>query len=691
MNAPLPKIVHALTAPFADVPPTPAQHFRLALFAVIAHLIEVGADGDRDAAIAAHPFLADYAGEIARRMPRAEPSIANWRAALDSWERNAGTKLPLRALHLAGLSRLELELMLAAGLSEEDPRFSDLFEDATARERRPTAGLLIAWWRIGPDGEDRADEVRRCIFGLVRSGLLQVLNPAAPRSEWALMVAPAIWDALRGEPPALPWLRHVACGDLPALEHYVAPPALARTCQQLPRLIAERPMQMLVVRGASQNGRKTLVSALARALGKGLLLASDAALEDEALWRLFGALAVTLDALPVVEVALSAGENRRIPALPLVAGPVAIVTGARGGIASDGGHAMLSLTLPLPDAACRRAHWRAALPTQSAAVLDQLAQSVRLTSGNIARAARAASCLAQLEGRATIGAGDVQLACRGLHNARLETVATRLDVQGDLNDLACDELTRGELEALLTRCRYREALGVAAGGESGGAASGVRALFAGSSGTGKTLAARLLAASLGKDLYRVDLAAAVNKYLGETEKNLDRAFSAAEELDVILLLDEGDALMATRTDVGTSNDRYANLETNFLLQRIESYHGILLVTTNAVERIDKAFARRMDVVITLRAPDDLRRYEILRLHLGEHCVDDELLQEIACRCPLTGGQLRNIALHARLLALQAERPLSGEHLHAALIREYRKIGAHCPLKRSGTRVGEAGG
>ena len=125
----------------------------------------------------------------------------------------------------------------------------------------------------------------------------------------------------------------------------------------------------------------------------------------------------------------------------------------------------------------------------------------------------------------------------------------------------------------------------------------MRALFSGASGTGKTLAARILAAELGMDLYRVDLASVINKYIGETEKNLHRVLARAEELDIILLLDEGDALLGQRTDVKSSNDRYANLETNYLLQRLESYQGIVLVTTNAAQNIDSAFQRRMDVVV----------------------------------------------------------------------------------------------
>src|SRR5207248_2214342 len=142
---------------------------------------------------------------------------------------------------------------------------------------------------------------------------------------------------------------------------------------------------------------------------------------------------------------------------------------------------------------------------------------------------------------------------------------------------------------------------------SGQLTPGVRALFSGPSGTGKTLAARLLAGRLGMDLYRLDLSAVVNKYIGETEKNLNRAFTLAEELDVILLLDEGDALLTQRTAVQTSNDRYANLETNYLLQRLEAFEGILIVTTNAGDRIDAAFQRRVDVVVEFRTPDAAER------------------------------------------------------------------------------------
>jgi SpoVK/Ycf46/Vps4 family AAA+-type ATPase len=244
--------------------------------------------------------------------------------------------------------------------------------------------------------------------------------------------------------------------------------------------------------------------------------------------------------------------------------------------------------------------------------------------------------------------------------------------------------TLDDLYSLENRCRHRERLqGAVSAVLAGQLNPGVRALFSGPSGTGKTLAARLLAAVLSKDLYRLDLSAVVNKYIGETEKNLNQVFARAEELDVILLLDEGDALLTQRTNVQTANDRYANLETNYLLQRIECFTGILLVTTNGAERIDGAFQRRMDMIIEFRQPQAAERWAIWQSHLpSTRAVPDALLEEVAQRCALSGGQIRNAVLHAALLALNHGTVISAAHLETALQREYRKFGAVCPLRRT---------
>jgi SpoVK/Ycf46/Vps4 family AAA+-type ATPase len=174
----------------------------------------------------------------------------------------------------------------------------------------------------------------------------------------------------------------------------------------------------------------------------------------------------------------------------------------------------------------------------------------------------------------------------------------------------------------------------------------------------------------------------VSKFIGETEKNLGQIFALAEELDIILLLDEGDSLLTQRTAVQTSNDRYANLETNYLLQRLESFEGILLITTNAIDLIDSAFQRRMDVVVEFRPPEPGERYQIWQLHLPpDHVVDPGMLRDVAARCALSGGQIKNAVLHASLLSLSDGGKVGNAHIEAAVQREYRKMGGVYPLRR----------
>jgi hypothetical protein len=436
---------------------------------------------------------------------------------------------------------------------------------------------------------------------------------------------------------------------------------------------------MLCLRGPGRNGRHLLAGCLLKTLGRPLLAVEERLLGEEGGWRQAGALATVTGAGLAVELSLGAGEDRMLPALPFPGVPLIVIAGSLGGVRSAERRPAVTVAMPMPDADARAALWRRTALDPDEIAVGALATGFRLTSGTIVRAAETAIGQARLAGRDRIRPADVQAAIRTLYDARLESVARRIDPGEDPAFIALDEVAQGELAGLCARCRHREALAADAEGTAAGA-SGVRGLFAGPSGTGKTLAAHWLAHRLAKDLFRIDLAASVSKYIGETEKNLERAFAAAEELDCILLLDEGDSLMTRRTEVGNSNDRYANLETNFLLQRIEAYEGILIVTSNAPERIDEAFARRMDVVVQFRLPDEMLRYEILDRHLGAHQACDALIQEIACRCPLSGGQLRNVAQQARLLALDAGVPLGDQEVRAALVREYRKIDAHCPLK-----------
>jgi SpoVK/Ycf46/Vps4 family AAA+-type ATPase len=297
---------------------------------------------------------------------------------------------------------------------------------------------------------------------------------------------------------------------------------------------------------------------------------------------------------------------------------------------------------------------------------------------------------AKLDASAVVGLAQVQAAYHTLNRQQLDSLATYLPVSGSWDEVVVGDFTMMKLGELAQRCQQRERLLAHLGSAFANLNNrGVRALFTGSSGTGKTLAARVLAAELGMDLYRVDLAAVVNKYIGETEKNLHRVLSKAEALDVILLLDEGDALLGSRTEVRSANDRYANLETDYLLQRLEHYQGIVIITTNAGENIDRAFQRRMDIVVTFVPPEAEERWQIWKLHLPpNHLVPEDDLQEVAIQCQLNGGQIRNAALLAALLALDEgqQQPVTAWHLEQALQSEYRKAGATFPLQVNGTPV-----
>ncbi len=206
---------------------------------------------------------------------------------------------------------------------------------------------------------------------------------------------------------------------------------------------------------------------------------------------------------------------------------------------------------------------------------------------------------------------------------------------------------------------------------------GVTVLFEGQSGTGKTMAAEAIAGELGMDLYRVDLANVTSKYVGETEKNLSRIFSAAKEAAGILLFDEGEALFSKRSEVTSSQDRYANLEVNFLLQEIEAFDGIVIISTNLGDLIDTAFLRRITFEVQFPRPDKEARLQIWKMQLGDKTskIDLDLLSSLS----ISGGFIRNIVRQAAALASYEKREILMEDLLHAVRREFQK--AQIPLDR----------
>lgn len=617
-----------------------------------------------------------------------ERCLGWWAEEIAEWESHTEERLPLVDLSAEGVLDFEGRMaLLIAGLVEEDSRFGSVIASLQLPEgqRRPCVETVVAMAPLA-DGPPAVDlwELSSALF---RAGLVEVGDAGAPRPEWVLKVPSYLWEVLRGQrdPAPAPWFRFAPAGSLRSPDELIVSAEIRSRLMPLRDLLEAGDAGNVVIRGMRGSDRRAIAGSLARSLGRGALFVDAAALDEDAGLRRLGPLATALGAMPVVTYDLDPGQTA--PPLELVgySGPVVYVLGLEGGVDGDAVARSVVVEVPHAPADIRRRQWEAALDGRELRDPDEVSERLLLPTAHIRRAAAIAGRIAALDGRDEVELADVREACRALSRHSLDTLATRLEPTGSWDQLVVGDIVAAKLHELERRCRYRERiLGHLADAFSSGANRGVRALLTGSSGTGKTLAARILASELGMDVYRVDLSAVVDKYVGQTEKNLHRVLSRAEELDVVLLIDEGDSLLGARTDVKSANDRFANLETNYLLQRLETYQGIVLVTTNAADHIDPAFQRRMDVVVNFVEPGPLERQHIWQIHLPEHHeVPAEVLREVSERCSMTGGQVRNAALHATLLALDERVAVAERHVRRSIEAEYGKAGAVSPFDPAG--------
>jgi len=325
-----------------------------------------------------------------------------------------------------------------------------------------------------------------------------------------------------------------------------------------------------------------------------------------------------------------------------------------------------------PPAAEQKRLWQLALGPAAMSLdgaVDGVAMQFRLSAETIFRTGRALSAQAA-DGAAL--SRELWRACRGSVRSRLEELAQRIDVRASWDDLVLPEAQKATLRDVAAQVRNRAAVyegwGFASQGERG---LGISALFAGDSGTGKTLAAEILAHSLHLDLYRIDLASTVSKYIGETEKNLRRIFDAAEDSGAVLLFDEADALFGKRSEVKEGRDRYANLEVSYLLQRMETYRGLAILTTNQKSALDPAFQRRLRFIVQFPFPNQELREQIWRRVFPKGAPLAALDYAKLAQLNVAGGSIRNIALNAAFLAAEAQEPIGMAHL----LRAARSEGA----------------
>lgn len=336
------------------------------------------------------------------------------------------------------------------------------------------------------------------------------------------------------------------------------------------------------------------------------------------------------------------------------------------------------ISVPKLDAAAQSQLWNASLQGVINSVdgqIDTLVQQFDMGPRAIPNAVASAVARAhRREGEFLLLADDLWQTCREQVGWQLGSLAQRLEPCYNWDDIVVsDDLMRQLREIadqVATRSEVYDRWGFGARLPRG---RGISALFSGPSGTGKTMAAEILANDLQLDLYRIDLAGVVSKYIGETEKNLRNVFDAAEESGAILFFDEADALFGKRTEVRDSHDRYANIEVNYLLQRMEDYRGLAILCTNRRSALDRAFLRRLRFLVEFPFPDgEKRRLIWSKVFPKQTPVSGLDLEELA-RLEITGGNIRNIALNAAFLAARERVSVQMPHLLHAARREYAKI------------------
>lgn len=510
---------------------------------------------------------------------------------------------------------------------------------------------------------------------LVREGLLRIEGDG-PLTSAELQLSPRLWALLAGD--VRPWvgLNPIDAGDPAA---YIALPA--GLLDDLAALAAQ--IQTGRVRVALIRGARLLGQAAAARLGRELGM-QTVEIDPEAWSGTPGLPAACRYGrwLPVLTVGLGPGECYRPPADGLKRSPLLILCGQDGTVdASD----VVELCPPPLSRDERLAAWQIRLREQFAAsdasvdsLAEELADQALVDGPGIHALAHRVEQLA-LRQREAPSPEHLRRVRASFGSERLRALAQPVSRQVGPEALILPPEVASQFDRLVRRCQMRERLWDGLGASLAAPTPGVRALFAGESGAGKTLAASRLASVLGAPLYRVDLAAVMNKYVGETEKNLGALLDEAAALDAILLMDEADALFGRRSEGKDTGERYANMMTNYLLTRIESHPGIVVLTTNARNRLDAAFTRRFDGIIEFPLPGVDERFRLWQSHLGQRSPGVEACRLLASYSDLAGGHIRNAVLQAvALCPHRSPAPVPITLLAAALADEYRKLGRNPP-------------
>jgi ATP-dependent 26S proteasome regulatory subunit len=631
----------------------------------------------------------------------------------------AGTELRLERLrHWFGLSAFDVDVLLLCLAPELDLGYEKLYaylqDDLT--KKWPSVNLLLDL--LCPTFEAKLAARQRLLPGapLRRHELLQLLHDPAqlqpPLLSHVGKVDARIVHYLLGLDDLDPRLSSYArcVGPQARLEELCLPEALGSRLQQLALEIRGRDTPLvLYFQGAYGAGKQTTAEAFCRMLGTGLLvvegerllghdaegfaaivrlLAREALLQRAALyWSNFDALLAD-DKRPWREALLRMLEVRQ---------GVTLLSAGTLWEPADALRSVPFLRFEFPPAGYseRLELWKSALngtvPSTPDLDLELLANTFRFSAGQIRDAVANARNLAQRRPAATVVTmPDLMAACRLQSNRNLAILAHQVTPHYGWNDIILPADRVQQLREISHAVQYRSRVYDTWGFDRQlSLGKGLGILFAGASGTGKTMAAEVLAGALGLDLYKIDLATVVSKYIGETEKNLARIFAEAETANAILFFDEADALFGKRSEVRDAHDRYANIEIGYLLQRMEAYEGVVILATNLRKNMDDAFVRRLAFIVEFPLPnvEDRRRIWEGVWPPDTPRSPDLDLDLLARRFELAGGNIRNIALAAAFLAAANGAVVSMAHVMHAIRREYQKMGRVLVAEEWGTAPG----
>jgi hypothetical protein len=649
------------------------------------------------------PFHAEVRGLLGNAANRArgdveaaERQVIAARAALRASEASLGGQLsPLghlaNEMGLSGIAQLLLLIVAAPALWGDLAR---LFGIVANDENRPLVDEHIISQLL--DGDVQSYDVARELdrdAPLVRHGLIDV-GAGKMRPFLSLRCEPVVLRILRGD-DAVADVRGIrVMNDIRTFESLLIPAdtkrAIAAACATPPAGNEAR----VVVRGRDGSGRHALLATLADAAGRQIaIIDATSAIRELAVREreLRDTLlrAHILGHIPVVDgvEALPADNAGARDMLRMILdehpGPLAIRLPWDGEAPIAAG--FVQLDLPALSIEERAQAWASILADRSLTVPDpgELAVRYSVGPGVITRASDRVAALVRDRENVTSDAPapdlvvELETAIRQHLETKLRATATRVTRLASWDKVVLPPDIQESVLELIARIKHRRTVYDTWGYDRLlTTARGVTALFSGGPGTGKTLVASAIANELGMDLYRVDLSRIMSKWIGETEQNLAKLFDAAEDGHAIILFDEADSLFSKRTEVKSSVDKYANLETNYLLQRLDTFEGIAILTTNFGTSIDSAFKRRLSFRLTFPFPDEDAREQLWRSHLpaavprgGEFDFGD-----LARRYRLSGGYIRNAALRAAFLAAEENGVLTQDHLERAIKAEFREIG-----------------